>query len=73
MNISRRILRRWHPRLREFLAQLDESGYHIDRGRKHYIIRDPEGRTVGSLACTPSDHRAQLNVISDVRRAIANQ
>lgn len=72
MMVSKRILRRWHPKLRALVEDLGEQGYTLEHGGKHVIVRCPLGRRVGTIAVTPSDHRAQLNSVSDIRRAIAS-
>ena len=70
--ISKRITRRWHPKLRAFIAELTLEGYVLEQGGKHVTVRCPAGKRVGTIASTPSDHRAQLNSISDLRRTIAS-
>tara|TARA_R110000764_G_scaffold36736_2_gene81980 strand:+ start:15998 stop:16216 length:219 start_codon:yes stop_codon:yes gene_type:complete len=70
--INRRTLRRWHPKLQALVVELADEGYTLERGGKHVTVRCPAGRRVGTIACSPSDHRSQLNAMSDIRRAIAS-
>ena len=69
--ISKRLLRKWHPKLRAFVVELVDEGYVLEQGGKHVTVRCPAGRRVGTIAATPSDHRAQLNSLADIRRTIA--
>jgi len=70
--ISRRLLRKWHPKLQALVVELAEGGYILEQGGKHVTLRCPAGRRVGTISCSPSDHRSQLNALSDIRRTIAN-
>ncbi len=70
--VSRRVLKRWHPRLVALVTELHGKGYAVVHGGKHVGIRHPSGRRVATIAVTPSDHRAQLNCIANIRRAIAD-
>lgn len=69
--VSKRILRRWHPRLRDLISELRDEGYSLEQGGKHITVRTPSGRRVGTLSASPSDPRGQLNAVSDIRRAIS--
>jgi hypothetical protein len=69
--ISKRMLRKWHPKLQALVVELVDEGYQLEQGAKHVTVRSPSGKRVGTIASTPSDHRAQLNSISDIRRTIA--
>jgi len=70
MKISRRVMRRWHPRLRSLLLELIDEGYSVEHGGKHAVLRSPDGRRVATFPMTPSDHRAGLNTVSNIRRAL---
>lgn len=58
-----------HKDLRPLVKQLKDLGFHIESGGKHALIKSIEGKVVGSLPLTPSDHRTMKNTISDLRRA----
>tara|TARA_R110000737_G_scaffold47134_6_gene67076 strand:+ start:12110 stop:12328 length:219 start_codon:yes stop_codon:yes gene_type:complete len=68
--IPKRTLRKLHPKLRDYLIELDALGYVVESGRTHHTLRCPEGHRVGTLSLSPSDHRTQLNTLSDIRRTI---
>ena len=71
MSISRRLVKRWHPRLQSFVRELDSRGYDFHVGGKHIIVRTPDGIRVGILPISSSDHRTDLNALSDIRRSIS--
>lgn len=53
---------------RELIKRLRAlPGVEVELGRKHYRVT-LNGRVVGTLASTPSDGRAILNTVSDLRR-----
>ena len=58
---------------RELIQFLKKNKYTVtpNSGRRfrHYIVRNPEGRVIATLAKTASDHRTLLNSLADLRRA----
>jgi len=68
--ITKRILKRMHPKLRAYLLGLHSEGYTSEQGNTHIAIRNPDGVRVGTVSISPSDPRTQLNTLSDIRRTI---
>lgn len=48
---------------------LEKAGAVLKRRNKHAVYELPNGNKV-TVSATPSDHRAELNAIADVRRAV---
>jgi len=60
---------RW---LREFLALPECRGWEISMTRgTHVRLVHPEAKGPVFVSLTPSDHRAQKNMLSDMRRALS--
>ena len=59
--ISKRLLRKWHPKLRAFVAELVDEGYVLEQGGKHVTVRCPSGSRVGTIA-SPPNHRQLLTM-----------
>lgn len=58
-----------HKELRPIAKQVEEAGYTIICGGKHFKIKNVAGKTVGQLPSTPSDGaRAVKNVRTQLRR-----
>lgn len=49
-----------------------KEGWHFRWGGKHGRLRSPDGKTTLSVPCTPSDRRAFINFLCDVRRTVKN-
>ena len=61
-------LRHRNRRLVELLSALIDDGYSVAReGGKHFKLRNPDGLTVISFSGTPSDSRADLNAVTQIR------
>lgn len=57
-------------KLTELLKELEAQGFTYRRSTKgHYLIANPSGRVVTTLAATPSDARSSKNAIAALRRA----
>ena len=50
------------------IIELVRQGWTYSRGR-HGKLRPPDGQFVVTVPCTPSDHRALLNLKRDIRQA----
>ena len=62
-------LKRFYPRA---MAYADEHGFVLDRRKGHFYFQAPSGQKV-FIGNTPSDHRADKNAVSHLRRcAIGN-
>jgi len=48
---------------------LDQAGAVVERQNKHIVYKLANGRKL-TLSKTPSDHRAILNTISDLKRLL---
>ena len=56
------------PATRALLRELSSApGVEVERGSKHYVVR-LNGRVVGTVTGTPSDHRAVKNARANLRR-----
>jgi len=56
--------------LRKILKALEEQGFTVERTKGgHWLVRNPEGRAVATIAGTTSDHRSMRNVLTYLRRA----
>lgn len=56
--------------LRKLIKALEEQGFTVTFTRnQHYLVRNPAGRVVATLAGTPSDHHAFRNMIATLRKA----
>ncbi|WP_433330006.1 hypothetical protein [Spirillospora sp. CA-294931] len=49
---------------------LETQGFSVTKTRKgHWLVRDPEGHVIATLASTPSDTRGFANSVARLRRA----
>lgn len=55
-------------RFRELEDLMRENGFMLSRKDRHAIWTD--GVTVLVTSRTPSDHRAEMNIVADIRRAV---
>lgn len=56
--------------LRKLLKALEEQGFSVERTKAgHWLVRNPEGRAVATIAGTASDHRSMKNALAYLRRA----
>lgn len=58
------------PAIVQKVQQLCQSGWTLQRGSKHWRVKSPSGRTTLTIPGTPSDKRAALNWISQIRRVM---
>lgn len=68
--VSRRIRRRWHPKLLKLLADIESRGYYLCSHGPHVRVFTPEGKRIGTISKSPSDVRTGLNDVSDLRKYI---
>jgi predicted RNA binding protein YcfA (HicA-like mRNA interferase family) len=52
----------------KIVRRLVDVGWSLDRGTRHHRMRSPDGKINLTVAGSPSDHRAALNWISQIRR-----
>ena len=52
------------------LKKLEAAGFIIGHGSKHGKVLTPSGRLFATFSITPSDKRAALNFIAEIRRKI---
>ena len=57
--------------IRRVFKALEAQGWRIDRGKRHFKCKAPNGGLV-TIPSTPSDHRALLNARAQLRRAGAD-
>ena len=70
-NVPRLAWARSGPRTRRALRDLDSRGFRFELGGTgHVQVRTPAGDLIATLACTPSDYRADANTASVIRRAL---
>lgn len=54
---------------KELIKALEAQGYSVQRTRNsHWLIRNPEGKAIATMASTPSDPRSMKNAIAALRR-----
>lgn len=54
------------PRINDFVIKKIKVGWSYRKGKKHNILISPNNRKI-PIPSTPSDHRAYLNFIKNVR------
>lgn len=59
-----------HKDVRKLVRELRREGYTVIESGHHLPVL-LDGRRVGTLPCSPSDHRSLLNTRRDIRRATA--
>ena len=56
--------------LRQLLKAAESQGFTVTATRSgHWLVRDPAGRAVATIAGTSSDHRSWRNAVAELRRA----
>jgi hypothetical protein len=50
------------------LLELRARGWRVEYGGHHLKVYTPDGTRRAVVSRTPSDHRARLNIFSDLRR-----
>lgn len=55
--------------VREAVHAAVTVGFVLERGGKHWKLRRPDGRLATTIAHTPSDWRAERNIIGAIARA----
>ncbi|WP_324005438.1 hypothetical protein RFF20_05600 [Pasteurella multocida] len=53
-------------KINNFVTQKIKQGWSWRKGKKHHILISPKNRKI-SIPSTPSDYRAYLNFIKDVK------
>jgi predicted RNA binding protein YcfA (HicA-like mRNA interferase family) len=54
-------------KINEIVRALIKAGWELIRHKRHPRLRSPDGKTHLTVPFTPSDHRAELNWISQIR------
>jgi len=55
-------------RINGIVRALIKAGWELIRHKRHPRLRSPDGKTNLTVPFTPSDHRAEINWISQIRR-----
>lgn len=60
-----------HPakEVEAILRDAEDQGFTVARTKRHFEVRDADGRRVTTFGTSPSDRRAILNSLSPLKRA----